>query len=681
MKISCVDIQNYRKLKCCHISFSDKETVFVGANNSGKTSAMDALICFLDHNGDAGSKRKISTTDFTLDNWSTLNSFGKSWENPDSSSSKGNVLSDWQPLCPSLDVWIDIDKEKEVHRVCHLLPTLKWSGKSIGVRLIFQPSDIEKLKAGFLAEYKSAQKTLEKRKDDSNLSLWPNSLRDFLDRKLSDYFKIRAYILDPAKFDNDKNKPQSISEIQKPLENYPFTGLLKVDIIDAQRGFSDPNALHDHTGNNSGNLSALLHRYYLRHLNPSDSPEEKDLDALESINHAKNSFDKKLEESFQKALGEIKGLGYPGFNDPKIRLSCKIEPMESLNHAAAVQFDLQRNEEKNNETLLALPEKYNGLGYKNLIDMVFRLIGFRDQWMREGKAEKRRTEKDASIEPLHLVFIEEPEAHLHAQVQQVFIRKAYEVLQNHDELKANHKFVTQLVVSTHSSCIAHEVGFEKLRYFKRTPASSFCCIPIAETVDLSKTFGSRDKKTAEVEQTAKFVARYLKTTHFDLFFANGIILVEVAAERILLPHFIRNKYDDPKKGLNRNYISILEVGGAHAHRLRPLIKELGVPTLVITDTDAVDSVSGTNKNGKNITTKKPVLPARNKNYSSNNDTIKDWFGLNGKSLDEVLDFPCQDKVKDNVRVAYQYGIQVNFNEITHEAIPYTFEDAMALSNI
>ena len=59
MKISCVDIQNYRKLKCCKISFSDYETIFVGANNSGKTSAMDALICFLDHNGDSGGKHKI----------------------------------------------------------------------------------------------------------------------------------------------------------------------------------------------------------------------------------------------------------------------------------------------------------------------------------------------------------------------------------------------------------------------------------------------------------------------------------------------------------------------------------------------------------------------------------------------------------------------------------------------
>jgi predicted ATP-dependent endonuclease of OLD family len=50
MKIKFIAIQNFRKLKCSQINFSDKETLFVGTNNSGKTSAMDALINFLSPN-------------------------------------------------------------------------------------------------------------------------------------------------------------------------------------------------------------------------------------------------------------------------------------------------------------------------------------------------------------------------------------------------------------------------------------------------------------------------------------------------------------------------------------------------------------------------------------------------------------------------------------------------------
>lgn len=44
MKIEFIKIKNFRKLHTCKIEFSDKETIFVGANNSGKTTAMEAMI-------------------------------------------------------------------------------------------------------------------------------------------------------------------------------------------------------------------------------------------------------------------------------------------------------------------------------------------------------------------------------------------------------------------------------------------------------------------------------------------------------------------------------------------------------------------------------------------------------------------------------------------------------------
>ena len=47
MNISFVEIQNFRKLKSCRIELASQETILVGANNSGKTSAMDAMILFL----------------------------------------------------------------------------------------------------------------------------------------------------------------------------------------------------------------------------------------------------------------------------------------------------------------------------------------------------------------------------------------------------------------------------------------------------------------------------------------------------------------------------------------------------------------------------------------------------------------------------------------------------------
>jgi predicted ATP-dependent endonuclease of OLD family len=116
-----------------------------------------------------------------------------------------------------------------------------------------------------------------------------------------------------------------------------------------------------------------------------------------------------------------------------------------------------------------LPEDSNGLGYQNLISIVFALMSFRDKWMKVGKAGVTLATDDV-IPPLHLVLIEEPEAHLHAQVQQVFIRQAYEVLRRHLRLKDSSALRTQLVISTHSSHIAHEADFASLRYFRRLPA-------------------------------------------------------------------------------------------------------------------------------------------------------------------------------------------------------------------
>ena len=47
MRIKFVEVSNFRKLKSTHLDFDPKTTILVGANNSGKTSAMVALRYFL----------------------------------------------------------------------------------------------------------------------------------------------------------------------------------------------------------------------------------------------------------------------------------------------------------------------------------------------------------------------------------------------------------------------------------------------------------------------------------------------------------------------------------------------------------------------------------------------------------------------------------------------------------
>lgn len=203
---------------------------------------------------------------------------------------------------------------------------------------------------------------------------------------------------------------------------------------------------------------------------------------------------------------------------------------------------------------LKLSETHNGLGYQNLISMTFKLMAFRDEWMKVGKASKDKKE-DEEFEPLHVVLIEEPEAHLHAQVQQVFIKEAYRRLRDHQNLKDSCLFKTQLIVSTHSNHIVEQVDFSSLRYFRRNVNHDL--IPTSTVINLSHIFDSDD-------DAIKFAKRYLKLTHADLFFADAVILVEGIAEKLLVPLFIKDYYEK----LNSAYISILEIGGRHAHILQ-----------------------------------------------------------------------------------------------------------------
>ncbi|WP_417591442.1 ATP-dependent endonuclease [Owenweeksia hongkongensis] len=625
MRIKFIQIQNFRKLQSCRIDFSEKETIFVGANNSGKTTAMDALMVFLE-------KKSIKTQDFTLSNWKELNKIGETWCKETELSDEEKSIKKLEPFLPSIDLWIEVD-DSELHYVSHIIPTLDWNGGLLGIRLRYEPKDIEELIQEFSQAHKNSnQLLLEKKK---SFKLWPKHFWDFCERKLNTTFTLKTYLLDPDKV----NEVQDLSDTNSAIDGDVLKGLIKVDIINAQRGFTDANT--ENTENTSyRNLSTQLRTYYDKHLNPSIEPTESDLEALESINTAQEAFDKNLKESFTTSLAELEGLNYPGFGNPQIQLSTKVSTSDGLQHDSAVKYHLDEE--------LSLPERYNGLGYQNLISIIFKLIRFRDEWMRTGRSVEKEND---IIEPLHLVLIEEPEAHLHAQVQQVFIKKAYDVLRNHSDLEEMKNFSTQLVISTHSSYIAHQ-KFESLRYFKRINDSA---LPTTEVVSLLAVFGNKEK------ETEKFVIRYLNTTHNDLFFADAVILVEGPAERILLPHFIKNF----NSVLDSCYLTILEIGGSHAHRLKPLIEKLGIICLVVTDIDSMNN--GTK-----------CQPELNKGHKTNNDTLKTWHPQK-ESLDELLNLNEDDLVKTDlpIRVAYQQKIDISGEEI----YPYTFEDAMVIENL
>jgi predicted ATP-dependent endonuclease of OLD family len=666
MRIKFVEIQNFRKLKSVRIDFSDKTTVFVGANNSGKTSAMVALRHFLIEQ----ERGCFTINDFTHCHWSKLNEIGKSWEESNlSSDAEGQAVAKWNPILPSLDVWLEVS-EHEVHHVSHLLPTLDWQPGPLGIRLRLEPKDIKVFNKEYIEARQAAKEILKAAAEKKDLeeenytvSLWPADMREFLERKIDKLFTVRSYILDPSQCALPKNgmaSPQALPKGSLPLDGNPFKKIIRIDKVDASRGFSNLSGGENSRHERKGRLSEQLQAYYQTHIDPLDMPDTKDIDALEAIYKAQQEFNQKLKHGFKDKFEELEALGYPGITEPRLTLSTKINLLDGLNHPAALQYSVSSESDEHAINTHCLPEQSNGLGYQNLIFMVFELMSSRDAWMQVGKAGKKAASNgDIEFPPLHLVLVEEPEAHLHAQVQQVFINEAYKILRRHPDLRENTTLSTQLIISTHSSHIAHECKFSCLRYFRRQHDENSKQAPIATVVNLSEVFGRND-------ETERFITRYLKLTHCDLFFADAAILVEGPAERMLVPYFIRYHFPNT---LNQRYITLLEINGSHAHRLKSLIDHLDLTTLIITDMDAKDKEGNKQQ------------PIRNQGLMTRNQTLKDWVpGL--PSVDELWD-PNVKKTKNSVRVAYQCPIKIIIpkKNIEGEAIANTFEDALVFENM
>lgn len=649
MKIKSVHIRSFRKLKNCHIDFDDYQTIFVGANNSGKTSAISAIVWFLKNN------EKFTLKEFTATQWGKIDEIGDKWLEKDIVDDIWLDPHQWDDIVPTLDLWIDVD-DGEQYRVNHLIPSLNtWNGKRVGVRCQYTVEDITKLYADYKkakSKVRDLEATEEWKKADSP-ELFPKNLCDFLGHgnNLKTYFEVKYYVIDSTLEPEDENNTQPTPD--RCYDGNPIIDLIKVDTILATRDFTDPEGQSD---NEIDTLSKQFQQYYKSIEQEEDDISLDELSLVKDLKKANESYDIKLSKTFEKPVKELSTINYPGFQNPRIKIRSRILLEESIKHDSAVQFALQGLEE------LSLPEKYNGLGYRNLISMYLKLIDFRESWLAP-------LNEDKPVQPIHLVFVEEPEAHLHAQAQQVFVKKAFEALTNNDSIKNNKGLNTQLVLSTHSNHIVNELDLNSMRYFRRVIDKN-AKIPVSCVVNLSNTFGTD-------EDTKRFVTRFIRLTHCDLFFADAVVFVEGPAEKILIPRFLK------KMGLDNYYISVIEINGRHVCSFRRLIEKVGIAALVVTDIDAiekqVDEEDGENKEERN----EASVTRRGKEQMTGNISIKAWLPSK-ESIDELLSLDGTEKVFGNVRLAYQTPVNVKWDEEKGEQTeicPYTFEDSLVMTNL
>lgn len=642
MKISSFAIKNYRRLADVELKLDDKRTVLVGANNSGKTSCVGALHTFLKR------PENLKIRDISKRNWREIHTIGRDVEAAFPTVEEMQEYSvKLVSLLPSLDIEISAGAS-EAYKVRDILPDLEWSGSTLSVRITYEPVDFNKL----LREYVDARNVVSGH--TGTVSLWPKDLCDFLEKgnNLSKHIKQKHYILSKA-------SDSSGNDTLQPLKTEALKKLIRVDVISEQRGLGAEDG-NEQKGpySEKQRLNKLLREYYERILNPEDFPEAEDLTVLGQQQKLETGFSKRLNEQFKEPFSELKVMGYPGIGgNPNVEIVAKISGADALHKSSSVRYRFDKDEEE------FLPESYLGLGYQNLIYLTFRLLEFRDKWMRVGKSASSGENVEEQIEPIHLVLLEEPEVNLHAQVQRVFASKAYDTLRNHSDLRDQNtaqdkpEYQTQLVISTHSSHIIDDIDFKDLRYFRRNSANATVAMDHTSIANMSELF-------VNAKEELKFVRKHLKLTHCDIFFADGVIFVEGQAERLLVPEFISKSFS----GLSNRYISMLEVSGAHTHKYKDLVEKLGVATLVLTDLDSVDSEGAS------------CFPEIGANQKSNNDTLRIWHPKK-EALDDLIALPKTEHATTSqgapLYIAYQKPVKISGQAV----LSRTFEDALILENL
>ncbi|WP_245646552.1 ATP-dependent nuclease [Sphingomonas soli] len=673
MHLKKLAVRNFRRLQDVVIDLASDISIFVGANNSGKTSVGHALQLFTGHG-------RFNIHDFSAELWPSIVAFGAGEE--------GAALPTVE-----VDVWLEIGAE-DVHRAIDLLPSLAWESTLVGMRVAYAPIDPEATRARYTEARERALAAVDK--DEHDVPVFdpaPRHLRDYLRNHLNDEYELRYFVLDPAKF--DANMVAEAEYVPASLAGRDQSGreilnsILRIDFLNAQRHLSDSPG-----GARAEDLSRVLSRFYGRNL----EQRGEDLDALRALAASEVSLNEHLERVFEPTLRSLAKLGYPGLSNPRMMIRSALDPAQimSSRDGALVHYALGPDDGAPDPP--TLPDRYNGLGFKNLIFMVVELLDLHAQWL--------AIEEDRP--PVHLIFIEEPEAHLHAQLQQAFIRKVMDIL----ALKGAERtaYTSQVVVTTHSTHILYERGFRPIRYFRRgrTEATS-----TSDVLNLSVFYDSTDP------DVRTFLERYLKLAHCDLFFADAAVLVEGNVERLLLPQMI----ETAAPRLQSTYLTILEIGGAFGYRFKALIEFLGLTTLIITDLDSVfgppaepeagveapapagggavqgaedaavaDADEDEDEDGEaagQLPAEKPgkACIAGHPGAATSNQTLLQWLpkcGTIAALWEATADDKTQARANDNdalVRVAYQCRTDVTWGGDTLSLAGRTLEEAFALENL
>lgn len=607
MNISRIVIQNFRLLKDTTISLNKRKTVFVGKNNTGKTTVMNVLDIL------TNCVKRLKFEDYPLSCRSNL------YHQIDDYFKEKLTLEE---LVSNIDItqfileieYGDRDINEPIGELSNFIIDLDEHITFAKIKCSYELSpNIEKT----LSDLKKIYSNLILDTETDNQFV---VLKQIIRKEFSNLFELKVYAINPT----DQNDFQT-----KSYEN--LKGLFVLRKITAERnlGESSEEPRLDPLG------SVLSSLFNVEISEAEESIQPAVIGLKKTINLTKYNLQKEISGHMDNIVDSMLKFGYPSDEDLLLTAYTDLDIESSIIAGTQLAYI-------SHDSVEELPGSYNGLGYKNLIKISLIL----QEYLRSLKYESLK---------IPLLFIEEPEAHMHPQLQATFIEYIESFL---DSFELD--FPIQIIITTHSSHIANTVPFSQIRYFKKKTDNIIC-----KNLD---EFNLNISYFNDETDTISFLQQYIKLSHCDLYFCDKAILVEGTSERLLIKDMISKcselgLYGDEKPSLESQYYSIIEVGGAFAFKFFEFLNYIEVPTLVVTDIDFV------NKDGKACT--------KTNARRSSNGTINRWcrkkLNLDKRttvSIDTILETLTAEisLIDNNLRIAFQEK-----ENISH---PRSFEESI-----
>ena len=605
MYLNEVKVKNYRSLKDVKLVL-DKEngtpnlSLIIGKNNSGKTSLLKIMKKMI------AEDRKLSWDDFNIQYRKEIHNILISEEEGNEENIEGIIL----------DLYMEYDDNDDLNNILPLMLDLDMGNNIVVLEFRCQPI-IHKIEE------------LRNLVNDTELKEY-RKFSDFMQENLNKYFETNVYA---RGYDYESYE---LTDAIEKLDSSIVKKIINITGISAKRDTS--NNEKDRT------LSQIAAKYYE---NFSDE-EDKIRSLREEVSKTDGILNKEYNKLFKDVIDDFRNFGNFPNGEEDVNIHSKMDVSKLLKGNTV--FSYQYDEED-------LPENYNGLGYMNLLGIIF-----------EVKACFQKFRQDSNRSKINILYIEEPEAHTHPQLQYVFIKNIGKLIENEKD-----NLNVQTIITTHSSHIVSQCKFEDTNFFIKEKDNA----QIKSYADLENLYKNE-------KEVFEFVKKYITLSRAEIFFADKLILIEGDTERILLPTMMervdtKNSEKDVPPLLSQN-ISVLVIGN-HAHVLSKLISFLNLKTLVITDIDAKKEEESLPEDAKETTNGSLKKFFKDKDFKELSDLEK-----NKKILS--IEVKTEDRGKEDVeykedpngilRIAYQIK-EKNSKGESYQAT--SFEDSFIHLNL